>query len=207
MFVGLPFSQTAVLAQIEPVIGLGRANPARLVSFGPSGLCYWNCDAYIAQHGGTIVYGWQIHGIRSLFFKLMHHAVVATENGSLLDPTELASQTGDIAFIPDNSVVPSRDYPPYIPNKFFSGPKGKRACETYERASNAQFDIQRRLVALAKSQGVPFVPGLGLRFYECAESEQLGAELERSKLEIDKAIAFCRAELRSAASVLPDCIT
>ena len=146
-------------SEIPPLPALNNAAPrvARSVNYGRNGMCYWNCDDYVAQFGGNILYGWQPSGWPPVIIELLHHAVVETQDGELVDPTpidELALVT--TLFYPDATVVPPRDYPIFIPNKFYSFDGGHEARENMARAHENQMDIKREQIAILRHYGIPW---------------------------------------------------
>lgn len=50
--------------------------------------CYNNCLVYTSNHGGSVVQGWSIEWLPDLYITAIHHAVVKTASGDLIDVTE-----------------------------------------------------------------------------------------------------------------------
>lgn len=194
MYENVPATARGALSQLEASLGLPRARAARLMRFGPKGMCYWNCDRYVAQRNGKVVYGWQVQGVRGLFFRLMHHAVVRTSSGQLIDPTEFNGATkGETTIILDDSLRPPRDYPAFYPNKYFELPNGREALERCRDAEEHQLRLYREAMAGARELGIPWVPGEGLDLARLPKAEVLMLQLERAAYDIERAYAFAIA--------------
>jgi hypothetical protein len=194
MYLNVPSTERAALSQLENHLGLRPARPARLVPFGPKGLCYWNCDRYIEQRGGKIVYGWQVQGVPNLFFRLMHHAVVRVTSGQLIDPTEFNGATkGKTTIILDDRITPPRDYPAFVQNQYFQLPNGQESLERCRQAEEHQLALYRQTMAVARAAGIPWVPGEGLDLARLPAAVAVMEQLEEAAKNIDRAHAFTRA--------------
>lgn len=183
---------------------MGKCHPVSFVTFGPEAQCYWNCDRYIAANGGEIVYGWQVSAWPGVFIELMHHAVVRTDEGELIDPSATSlPHEGRSAFLIDNSLIPPRDYPIFIYNKFAGIGGNGPAAATIRRAHERQMDINRRIAELSKACGLAFVPGVGLVLPDVPEARLLKQQMDASMHEIDRANAICQAAGSNASQGAP----
>lgn len=165
-----------------------------MAPYGPAGLCYWNCDAYVAEHGGRVAHGWQVLVWPGLYVLLLHHAVVETTGGELVDVTACPAPHGAASiFIRDEQHVPPRDYPIYIPNHYL--PIGDSACaKAMATASAAQLDVLRRLSQIARDQGAPFDLATGPRLKMTPEVARLYRAFDEAVRAVSAAERLCRAE-------------
>ena len=191
----VPTTETKLLNDIEEWMGLGPVQSVTVVPFGPSGLCYWNCDRYVEKYGGRTVYGWQLLGIPKLFLVMVHHAVVETVTGQLIDPTTLnGAPQGKIGVILDNSLIPSRDYPAYFPNRYLAYKGGAKALHRFREADEYELQVRRKIVQLGKNLGLKWHSGEGLKGVPLTnEYRKLDNELKVAKRMMAKAIKFCRS--------------
>lgn len=173
---------------------LGAVEAARIAAYGPAGLCYWNCDAYVAEHGGRVAHGWQVLVWPGLYVMLLHHAVVETAAGELIDVTACPAPHGEaLAFIRDERVAPPRDYPIYIPNRYVA--IGHSNCAAaMAAASAAQLDVLRRIAEIAREQGVAFDLATGPKLEMTPEVAELYAAFDRAVREVTAAEKQCQRE-------------
>ncbi|MDB5440111.1 MAG: hypothetical protein JWM33_2538 [Caulobacteraceae bacterium] len=178
---------------------LGAVEDTRPVPYGPAGLCYWNCDAYVAEHGGRVAHGWQVLLWPRLYVMLLHHAVVETAAGELIDVTDCPAPHGELlAFIRDDSLVPPRDYPSYIPNRYL--PLGASPCATaMAAASAAQLDVLRRIAQIARDQGVAFDLATGPKLRMTSEVAELYRAFDQAARGVTAAELLCRKESEERA--------
>jgi hypothetical protein len=175
--------------------GFSEFESAEVVDFGPTGRCYWNCDDYVAKHGGKVIHGWQIIGWPLVWVSLFHHAVVRKPNGQLIDVTKPEwEHTGATAFVPDQSITPPRDYPIMVENRYLSFGGTCEAAQMTVDTHVEQCRILRRLAQIAKEQGVTVTPLEPLRLLQTPEVKKLAGEFAVTRHKVDKARQLCRAE-------------
>ena len=63
--------------------------------------CYVDVAKQIEEHGGEIVYGWQVWEWPRILIEGEHHAVWKSENGELMDLSYKADGEEEVVFIPD----------------------------------------------------------------------------------------------------------
>lgn len=169
-----------------------------MVAFGPETLCYWNCVEYVEKFGGEVVHGWQGMCWPEVFIMLHHHAVVRTETGDLLDVTVPSGPNpGYTLFLEDNSIVPERDYPPTVPNRFCALPSREAEMREMMRAETAQFDARRVFFARLKERGIPWKNG-ALAVLDDPKLQKIALALSLTQLGIERATAICEAATNMA---------
>lgn len=86
----------------------------------PLGLCYWNAHDYTQKHGGEVVYGWLLSVWPGRYIDAMHHAVVRSSDGKLMDVTPQMSgydHPDRSVFLEDNSIKIDLHKKPNIHNR------------------------------------------------------------------------------------------
>ena len=150
---------TPLTGEIEQETGLGKMEFPTLVKFGPAARCYWNADEYAEKNRGAVVHGWQVHIFPRVYFALFHHAIVRASDGLFVDPTASpVLHEGYSAFFVDESIIPPRDYPEFVPNRYY--PLGMQAdviaaTAAVKNAHDAQMAINRRVMELLRDHSVP----------------------------------------------------
>ena len=137
------------------------------------GRCYTNVATFCRQYGGEIQFGWMIWELPGVYITAEHHAVVAANDGTLLDITPSLGNEKRILFLPSpltwtgrpiiNQYRPVKDTPLlrqicYLQERnlrlFFAG---KAGCSEWQQndgetvrlidtfyAIKAQHDIRKR---------------------------------------------------------------
>ena len=159
----VPWKEQKVLRKLKEEFKLGAAKRVKIIAGGMSGQCYKNCDAYAQENEGKVIYGWLAKGLPGKFLVLEHHAIVKMKDGSYADPTKFnGSEFVEVVVFIDNSITPSRDYPPFIPNKYLGYVGHESALEAFRRAEEYEFELRRRTVREAQRQGLPWMSGVGV---------------------------------------------
>ena len=86
----------------------------------PIGLCYWNVDAMIRRHGGSVVHGWDVSIWRKSHISAMHHAIWQSPEGELFDVTEAYPTTQTkthSTFVADDSIQIDLQHAPHVPGR------------------------------------------------------------------------------------------
>lgn len=181
---------------VSQQIGLGTAQRAEIVDYGGQNICYWNADRYAAEYGGLVEHGWLIICWPQTFFMLVHHAVVREDSGRLVDPTlPMSAHAGHSSIIIDNRVIPPRDYPALIDNKFLVYRQSVGA-QAYIAAQNVELQARRELMGLMKAQGVPFMAGQVPEGFEITgQVEQLAQSINIALQQTEIAVGMLREEL------------
>lgn len=118
------------------------------------GSCYWNADNFVKKNGGTVTHGWMILLQPKAFAMAMYHAVVQTASGDFVDVTATPfKSTGKTSFIIDESLAPSRVFPPYIDNVYWPFTPDDCVLQ-YIAHANDGHRISREIVALGLKQNV-----------------------------------------------------
>ena len=161
---------------------------------GPVGLCYWNCDTFVIKSPGyEVVHGWMFSIWPKVMVEAVHHSVVRAPNGSLLDATMVELKGKHSCFSVDDSIVPSRVGPEFIPNKYFRILKTPGVDE-WISAQRDLLDLQRRFVGEAVAQGAKWTPGEGMVLDEYASALIVAAQqrTQNAYALIDRDLAAAR---------------
>lgn len=166
----------------------------------PSGQCYWNADAFAEESGGKVRHGWLVMGWEKIYIKLLHHAIVETPESEYIDVTDPGCPCTDTsAFFIDETISAPRDYPAYISNRYYASPvkAAKAASELARMANESQLDALRKITAIQKECGIPWVPGAKLSLLQfgnrASEIMELNKAFEASRHAVDRGTAACRA--------------
>lgn len=140
----------------------------------PIGLCYWNVDAMIRRHGGSVVHGWDVSIWRKSHISAMHHAIWKNPEGELFDVTETYPTTQTkthSTFVSDDRIQIDLQRAPHVPGRLFSFTNNARTRD-YVDTLKALHAIDKQIADIlfdngyrcenqfAMSQGLP--PGTGL---------------------------------------------
>jgi len=71
--------------------------------FAKVGQCYFNVEAFIAENGGEVQYGWIIWELPGIYLTAEHHAVAKKGNG-LIDGTPQINGERKTIFLPSDQV-------------------------------------------------------------------------------------------------------
>ncbi|MFC7705081.1 hypothetical protein ACFQXB_12825 [Plastorhodobacter daqingensis] len=168
--------------RIERLAG-GRLQAIRSQPCGAAGRCYWNADAAAEASGAAVVHGWLVSIWPHHLVEILHHAVIAQPDGTLLDVTPYYRETERVTFIVDDSIVPPRDYPAYIPSKFMI--LGNSALgRAFRDGAWRQNEISRALAERARAAGIPLVLGERLALPRSPEVRALWAALARTQQDL-----------------------
>jgi hypothetical protein len=147
---------------LERMLGLRMVSISQQ-NFLPRGLCYWNVDAVMRRHGGSMVMGWQCLWWPERLMVAMHHAVWRKPNGQLLDVTY--KDSGDISldtsFCEDTSLPVDLLWPVFIPNKYINLLNDKHIGNTII-ALTEQVEATAEVAAYVRINGGVYLPGTGL---------------------------------------------
>lgn len=120
----------------------------------PKGLCYWNADDFVLKNGGTVMHGWMIMLWPKVYAMAMHHAVVKTVDGEILDITATPFDSGGhTTFIHDETLFPSRDYPSYVENRFWII-RDDEYVRRFIQQDGEEMRLKRRRMEIAMQAGV-----------------------------------------------------
>lgn len=159
--VTLPFLDRRKIL-LERLLGLRMITISQR-NFLTHGLCYWNVDAVMRRHGGSMVTGWQCLWWPERLIVAMHHAVWRKPNGQLLDVTY--KDTGDVSldtsFCEDTSLPVDLLWPVLIPNRYINLLSDKRIGNTI-MALTEQVKATAEVAAYVRINGGVYLPGIGL---------------------------------------------
>ena len=105
--------------------------------------CFWNVRAVVSQHGGEVVYGWQILTWPGVLYQCEHHAVWRAPDGTLVDPTPSDEGSSTTLFIPRADMpftgwqIPTRRFP------MTKDPLIKKFCIASDVADKLRVSAQR----------------------------------------------------------------
>lgn len=160
---------------------------------GPAGQCYWNCDAYVEEHGGSVVHGWMMIAWPGIYAALYHHAVVRKDDDALVDVSHPSfPNSGSIAFSIDESIQPPRDYPIFVENRFVALGQPTEAGQATVDAHCRQMRINRRLAEIAKEHDIPYTFNKEIAFPATPEVIELMQRFEESRNAVDRANLLCQ---------------
>jgi len=120
----------------------------------PKGRCYWNADSYVSSNGGDVLHGWMILLWPKVYAMAMHHAVVRTADGELLDITNTPFESGgSTTFLADEALCPPRDYPSYIENRFWLI-RDDDLVRRLVKNDGEEMRLRRRRMDIAREAGI-----------------------------------------------------
>ena len=197
MFIQLMHPDSPGLEAVSDYFALGPFRSAEIIPSGATGACYWNCDAYVESYGGKVMYGWQCRVWPGLFIEMLHHAVVELSDGRLVDPTDPGvPNNGLTAIVLDQTIVPPRDYPIYVPNKYCAVPgvseEQQRACQAMVNISGRQLRVRRQIAEIAKGLGLSFPIGEHVALPPTEVVMRLSQEHQAAAEAYDQAVEECR---------------
>ena len=182
-------ADSLIVAEIRRLC-LGEMKKVSVVAAMRIGRCYWNCDDWIASHGGTVRYGWLVSTYPNHFVEAVHHAVVQGLDGSLFDVTSYPyGDCSEVSFVEDDRILPSRDAPTFIKSHFIILNDSLPAIALRD-VTWRQNEINRLIVRIAVEYGSRFEVGKNLSLPDTPFVRALMNEYNATKLVVDNARAL-----------------
>jgi len=159
----------------------------------PRGLCYWNVDRLVRDHGGSMVLGWQHLWWPDRLAISMHHAIWKKPDGTLVDVTqkENSDRAEGITFSADPSLGVELAWPMFVPN-VFCALSDNEAVGKAVAAFQAQIEAARQACEYVKAREGSFEPGHGLRLRAGSMPKALSQNIQRTSKQYRLAIDQCR---------------
>lgn len=174
----------------------------------PLGLCYWNAEAYVQKHGGSVVYGWLFSVWPKSHIEAMHHAVYKDTTGTLFDVSPHFAgydQPQQSTFLEDDSIAIDIQRIPKIPNKYYklsNSTPTNNFIKTYAnllkidaKMSKLMYDSGYRAEGqLATAMHKPFTPSpIFISLISSKEHSELFAAINKQKTKLGAAIRLLKA--------------